>query len=264
MGILLTLAAFVVLGGGGLYFTVSGGTYLRTYLQLSRSDPNQIREVTEQSGPVEVVGTARTHGQTDRSPFTDTETLMHEWEIWEGTGRSPDKLDWGTAKNPFLLDHATGTVLVEPDGASLQIERTTEIEVGPDETPPAPIAELLDSADNLSADSSRKRFFRESCLEPGDDVHVYGPLRAANPAEDVPRDVDALFGSNDLEDGPVDVTNVTLSGIAERTRADLERWFVITKGGEQTAARELRNKGLGWIALGVPLMALPVAMVLFT
>ncbi len=83
-------------------------------------------------------------------------------------------------------------------------------------------------------------------------------------SEEVPGGVDAVVGTSDPRTDAVDATAVTLSGIRERMRADLERWFVVTRGDESTAARGLHNTGLCWFVGGLILTTLPVALVLFT
>jgi hypothetical protein len=263
MGILLTISAFVVLGGGGLCFVAYGVNVLSTYLDMARSDPVDVRQLTADSGTVELAGTARKHDAADRAPFTDTETLLCEWRVSIG-GTDPNTKGSGTYRTPFVLEDDTGEVLVDPDGATLQMEQTTEIGVDPDESPPTPIVEFLESTRWLSEDSPVRRWYRESRLDPGDHVHVYGPLRDVGHTADMPGGVTAVVGLENPQPDEVDVTQLTLLGIKERTRADFEQSFSITNGPEATATKQVRNGGLAITIIGGLLMMLPVAMVLFT
>lgn len=231
---------------------------------MARSDPVDVRQLAAESGKVELTGTAQTHEAADRVPVTDTETLLCEWVISQSGGSESNEKGSATYKNPFVLENDTGSVLVDPDGATLQLEQSTEIGVDPDETPPTPIVEFLESTRWLSADSPTCRWYRESRLDPGDHVHVYGPVREVGHSVDIPGGVTTVVGLENPQPDEIDVTQLTLSGIKERTLAGFEQSFSITNGDETTATKQVRTGGLALTTIGLIMMALPVAMVLFT
>lgn len=258
----MTVAAVTVLGAGGLYFVARGGVYLSTYLKSTRSDPVAMSRLSDDSATVELAGTARAHEQTVRARFSDTETLICESEIVEGTGDMAHEKGSDRADTTFLLEDDTGAVLVDPAGATLQMETTSRIRVDAEEQPPEPIAEFLDSTEWLDTDTLRTRRYIESRIDPGDEVHVYGPVREVGHSVDLPAGVDAVVGASDPHEGPVDVTNLTVSGIVDRFMSDVERVFIITTGDEPTAAGKLRRNGLIGLAFGVPLLALAIGIIL--
>lgn len=214
---------------------------------MARSDPVDVRQLAAESGKVELTGTAQTHEAADRVPVTDTETLLCEWVISQSGGSESNEKGSATYKNPFVLENDTGSVLVDPD-----------------ETPPTPIVEFLESTRWLSADSPTCRWYRESRLDPGDHVHVYGPVREVGHSVDIPGGVTTVVGLENPQPDEIDVTQLTLSGIKERTLAGFEQSFSITNGDETTATKQVRTGGLALTTIGLIMMALPVAMVLFT
>ena len=91
---------------------------------------------------------SRTDGQTLRSPFTDTECLAYEYEVQEERntqhGQSWERIASGREAVPFRLRDETGSVLVEPPGADIRLDREARITVEGGERPPERIARFIE------------------------------------------------------------------------------------------------------------------------
>jgi hypothetical protein len=262
------LAAFVLLGGAGALMAFVGGGYLWTYHRLQGSSPVELRTLGDPGGEVELAGTARVHDETTRTPFTDTESLVYEWKVQEyspGPGsESPSWLtqDSGSANHPFVLYDGTGTALVEAHGSSPHLQRTTEVEVGPGETPPGPIAEYIDAADAVDREFDRTHRFEERRLDPGDEVHVLGPVRESGASFDLPGGVDAVVGVENPGKRGWTVGEDSLADLREQIGSDTVQ-FIVSNADEAGAEKHLRSMGALWFGLGVFFVALPFVFLLF-
>lgn len=242
MGLLSLLGGAVVAGVGALLAFVGLG-YVSTYARMKRADPVDVRQLDDQSGVVELTGTARRHEATDSSPFTDTESLVHRWRV---VRRNPDQsgpegpkwstVDTGTETHPFLLDDGAGTVLVDPEGASLELRTRESIEVDGGESPPAAVTDYVETTEDVGRVDERRRRFYEDRIEPGDAVHVLGPVRETDTPVDQPDDVAAVVGVKDPGERGFTVGEDGLSDLAEQIRADTDR-YVISDAGESGAQR---------------------------
>lgn len=251
------------LGIGGLIALVGAG-YLQTYTRVRKIDPVDIQRLTDTDGEVELSGTARPHEETSRSPFTDTECLAHEWEAkrYRGGGRGPDwsTLDSGATRHPFRLDDGTGTVLIDPNGATLELLTEETIEVEPSESPPPAVSAYLDQTDSIEHEQTRTRRYTEQRLERGDDVHVLGPVRRLAHSVDMPGDADAIIGVSNPDRG-FTVGEDGLSELVDQIKTDTMR-FVITSGDERKAERHLLKKGLFISGFGIVFALIPLLLVL--
>jgi hypothetical protein len=257
------IIVLLCLGLGGL-MTVVGVGYLQTYNRVRKSDPVPVRQLTDTGIEVELAGRARTHEATRRSPFTDTECLVLDWKAERyrsgSEGSAWSTLDSGEARHPFRLDDGTGTALVGPRGATLELTNKETIEVGPDESPPSLISAYLDETDRVDRDHDHKRRYIEQRLEPGDDVHVFGPVQRIGHAVDMPGGTDAMIGVNDPDRG-LTVGEDDLSELVDRIKADTLR-FVITTGTKREAEQHLLKKGLVIAGFGVVFGLIPLVFVL--
>jgi hypothetical protein len=257
------MIVFLCLGIGGLMALVGVG-YLQTYTRVRKTDLVPVRQLTDTGSEVELAGTARTHEATTRSPFTDTECVVLDWSaeryIGGSEGSSWSTLDEGEARHPFRLDDGTGTALIGPRGATLELTNEQVIKVESDESPPPGVSDYLDETDELDREHDRKRRYTEQRLEPGDDVHVFGPLQRVGHAVDMPGGADAMIGVDDPDRG-FTVGEDRLSELVDRIKADTLR-FVITTGTEREARRHLLKKGLGIAGFGVVFGLIPLVFVL--
>jgi len=208
----------IVIGGlfvvVGLFVVRNGASEFRTVYHVLTNDPVSVRELPNRSGPVEIEGTATTDDDHTpvRSPFTDTECLVYEYEVGEyrsrGKHSSWETLDEGIDGVPFVVEDDTGAVRVEPAGADLRLaDHTTRVDGG--DEPPERIAEYVASTEAVdSQDGSvdllvtelgygNDQRFVERRLEPGESVYVYGTVTPTGESEWGSRLVGATVGDGE-------------------------------------------------------------------
>lgn len=256
MSLLGRLALFGLSLVGGGFVVLVGVGQLQNYWAMRGSEPADVRHLEAASDSVELAGRARAHDGPWRSPFTATPTLVAEWEVsqYEHGGTSTGKtwrfVDGGERRDPFRLDADAGRVLVEPGGAQLNVDTTETVEVAPDESPPPAVDDFLEADDRVDREPDRPRRYREARVEPGDDVHVFGPVRAVAPDPEVPNGVDAVVGVEDHEERAIQVGEDDLSTMAEKVDRENFR-YVLTKGEEAEAERRQLKSGLFWLSVGL-------------
>ncbi|PSP28767.1 hypothetical protein BRC65_01375 [Halobacteriales archaeon QH_2_65_14] len=259
------LLAFVFAGVPGVLMAVLGLGHVGNYVRMKRLEPVDIRTMDEQSGEVELTGTAGAHEGTSLSPFTSTETVVQEWTVkaYNPRGRRSNwtLLDSGEDSHPFVLEDSTGSVLVDPAGASRYLASTTTIEVEPDESPPSPIREYLDGTDDVDSNPSRKRRYTESRLDPGGNAYVLGPVRESGHSVDLPAGVDAVVGVENPDERGITVGEDGLSEVVEQVKADTDQ-FIITNSGERRAQRGMLWRGILFFGAGLVFVTVPLALLL--
>jgi hypothetical protein len=251
------------IGIGGVIALVGLG-YLQMYSRVRKTDPTVIAQVTRTDTEVELTGTARPHESVSTSPFTETACLAHDWAVTEdrnsgGSGSSRVTLDAGEVREPFVLEDETGTALVMPASATLELTDEETITVDPAESPPPAISQYLAEADDIDPEHGRERKYTEQRLRVGAEIHVLGPVQAVSQSTELPGDVDALIGVDNPDRG-FTVGEDGLSDLVEQIKADTVQ-FVITIGGERQAERHLLKKGLAIAAFGVLFALIPLVIV---
>ena len=235
-----TLVGVLAVAGG--IGAASGVHYLRKYVVLTRSDPTDIVDVEGHEETVELVGRARPADDPLTSPFLGEDTLADSWRLKQNKlidgGSGTHWIESCEQTTPFVLEDSTGEILVDPEGADLALEEEVVLKTD-DETPPPPaarekLAELGRDAAAESPDEFLWREFYASRLDPGEEVHVYGPVRPG-PAEDTP----------DIGTG----------------RGQTDGRFIISDTGEQETKRRHLLAAVRWGGAGVGLLA--VALVMF-
>lgn len=260
------ILVFVV--GLGAVLALLGLNYLRLFVQVKRSDPVDPRRVTDPSGTIELEGTADVHEETGRAPFTDTESLICEWEVRRySPGGGQNSSNWTLLESDhgahlFVLADEAGSALVDPEGASRHMQTTTTIEVGPDEPAPPAIEEYLRQTEGISSDPSRKRRYRESRLDPGDDVHVLGPVRQTGSSFDLPGGVDIVVGLENPEEHGFTIGEDDPSELVEQIKGDTNR-FIITNSDEAGAARQMLRYSVLLLVVGGLFLGVAIAVILF-
>ena len=165
-------AAALALVVVGTYITYNGLGNLQKGWTVWQSDPISAGEVEYEDGTVEVQGTIeQLEEELLTTKYTDTPAVAHDYKLKEheenrttDSGPEWQTVDGGTETQPFYVADETGSVAVDPDGATVsldteQISGGSEIDIGPVDT------------------STSKRY--EGRLAPGDHVHVYGQKRNA-------------------------------------------------------------------------------------
>lgn len=206
-----------------------------------------------------------TPDDTVRSPITGDTTLLYEYAIQHRAGSSPTP-DWRTVAGgqngvPFRLETDGGAVLVDPDGAELELPVTDEVEflADPDELdgddPPLDAlavdteTETVVVGDVPLTNGERYRVV-ERRIEPGDELAVAGVASAA----DAPS---ATAAGESRDDDP---------RIAFRRRSGLVRQtlgvpYVIGDANGGADVR-LRNRAIVGVLFGLPVIMLSGAYLL--
>jgi hypothetical protein len=168
----------LVFGGFALY----GGWSRYMDAQLVRDTPTStVRSLAV--GAAEVKGTAAPVNEPLASPLTRQAACMYQLRVKEQQPDDDGGSSWETVFYtsegvPFLLDDGTGSVRVEPDGADLQIERETTIEVDEGDRPPEAVrdwsAEHGVGGRHLTSTSRHDRRLQERVLADGESAYVFG------------------------------------------------------------------------------------------
>ncbi|MFT4947718.1 MAG: hypothetical protein ACI8TL_001967, partial [Natronomonas sp.] len=176
------------------------------------------------SGAVEIQGTVeQLESELLTSKYTETPAVAYDYRLKVhedsrpgDTGPEWKTVDSGTVTQPFYVTDETGSVAVDPDGATVSLDAEkisggSTVDIGP-------------------VDASTDKKF-EGRLAPGDQVHVYGEKRAAR--GDGPGDEQFYVGGDEETD------TFTVSDTTEF----------------RTALRYLGN-GVLWLLFGLAALAL--------
>jgi len=190
------LGAVLSLIGG--YYLFTGGRRLPLLYRLYTGEPVPIRDLVYHDGPVEVEGTARIDEECATAVFSGTDCLAYEYEVQEykssGKSSSWQTLKQGGRAVPFLVEDASGSVVVEPVAPELHLE-SWRFRVAGGEKPPERIANFIDFVDEVDSqqksvnlvvtelDYGNDQRFIERRLEPGEPVYVYGTVERADLGE---------------------------------------------------------------------------------
>lgn len=221
-------AAIALVGGLVVGY---GVRELRPVYHILTNDPIPVRDLVSHAGPAEVEGTATPTAEeeeTVRAPFSDVDCLVCEYEAQElrsgGKSSHWKTLDEGASAAPFLVEDATGSVRVDPAGATLEFEEQ-EVRVPGGEEPPETIAQYLRRSEEIDAQHDETldlvvtelnvgndQRFIERRLEVDESVYVYGDVERAPAGEWGSSLVDAM-----LARGPTDT--LVVSDTSERGTA---------------------------------------------
>lgn len=201
--ILLVTVPGRLIGGGvtgfvlfyGLFGLFPGVTVMYLGFKLMRrrnlvADTPTSKIQSMAMGLVEVTGTARPAGETFRAPFSDEKCLLYTYTVEEyrqqGKHKSWVTIDEGKRVAPFRVDDGTGTVLVAPEEAQLEIPRDARFEVDGGKEPREAIQRFIEQSEEVDSESANldlklfkvplgnRRRYSQHLLKPGDDVYVFG------------------------------------------------------------------------------------------
>ncbi|MFC3959100.1 E3 ubiquitin ligase family protein [Halovivax cerinus] len=139
-------------------------------------------EAHQESGVVEVSGTAVSLGETSTGTYSNEPTLVQTWhrvreeEQTDSDGNtttSRRRLGGGSDALPFLVEDETGSVAVDPSGATLSL------------------------SESHYHRSPRDVDHYEGHIAPGDSVYVYGQLREADDPAHAPGEQRTYIGAGD-------------------------------------------------------------------
>jgi len=179
-----------VLVGFGLVLAGVGVRYgLRSARIAWRYPPTTVREAVETGGIVDIEGTAEPIDSVVASPYDGQECLVYE----ATRKRRAVKSDWRTEAEsrhgvPFLVTDDTGGILVDPADATLELATGTSFHAEQQSEDPA---EDLAGAARREHDGGLRsslgvrqvprsvvRRFEERRIDPGELVHVRGPVHS--------------------------------------------------------------------------------------
>jgi hypothetical protein len=222
--------------------------------RLHAVDPTPVADLANVSGPVEVSGTARTHDGTVEAPLTGTPCLAYEWAVEERRRDGDGDGTWTTIASggssiPFRADDGVASVLVDPTDADLRLAEAREIGVGTGEAPPDAVRAFLEREPDVAPEyrefrlgpfdlsSGNARRYRESRLDPGEPVYVYGRSTYAPGTSREAGQVNARIGCG--------------------------KPFVVADGTEAEATRRVLGRAAGFVAFGLLWLGFVAGIVLF-
>ncbi len=143
------------------------------------------------------------------SPFSNTECVYYKYTVERWVKRN-DRHHWqivnsGKTSLPFKLQDGTGSVLIDPIGANIDIESTT-YSSGAGNDPPLIIQNFLNS-NNLNYEGffgiNYRMRYRESIIVPGKNLYIIGsatdnPFKADGTAQHSTEDIMIHRGKGNL------------------------------------------------------------------
>jgi hypothetical protein len=258
----LPLPLVVLAGVVGVGLVALGVAELRTAQRIRSTDPDPTMDATT-GGPVELFGAARPADGTVTAPFSGTDCLLCEYEVLEykssGKHSSWQSVDEDTIGVSFHLKDGTGTVLVDPRNATLNLAEEMDRKLKGGTTPPARIRRFIASEPDLDSEDytydlmivevkgGNDRRFVERRLDVGANVHVVGTARGAyeTDAASPLGTVNAVVGAPDVGDG-------SLIGRWRRRLAG--RPFTIADARQGEAAWRVAKPGLVLTVVGLALL----------
>lgn len=180
----LPIEAVLIFAAIGLFLFGAGvREALRAY-RLRRTGTTPVSALSAASGRVVVTGIARRADRTVTAPFTRREALAHSWHVealtreWsnDGVRHRWSQVDRGKGAVPFLVDDGTGTVLVDPDGATLRLAEAWVPDYEPDPGERDTLDLDFGSLRQLAGESDPRYY--EARLDEGETVTVHGTVGA--------------------------------------------------------------------------------------
>ena len=128
----------LLLGAGGIglgvYLLANSQNAVTLFRNVATSDVTPAAEVPDNTGVVEVEGTAKPIDETVQSPHTDTECLLYDYnktrirrDDQDGDGVDDSQrrqhLDHDHGHVLFRVEDSSGSIAVNPDGADLSVGR---------------------------------------------------------------------------------------------------------------------------------------------
>ncbi|WP_181686948.1 hypothetical protein [Halorhabdus salina] len=250
------MVSFALLGGAivalaGLAILALGVRELFFAWRVYRGDPLAVFELPNETGPVEVMGTAQPDDGTTEAPISGAKTLVCEWEVQErrtsggahGSSTYWKTLDKGLVGGPFRLADDTASCRVEPAGSGRHFEEHT-VTVPGGTAPPERIRQFVAENPNVSPQDNtldigvtelhlgNEQRFVERRLDPGEDCYVYGRAQ-----------YDPTAGSRGGE------VSVRIDGSGVRR-------FLLADRRERGVAWSVAKIGLAAVAIGLSVLAL--------
>jgi hypothetical protein len=249
----------------GLVLLGYGVLSLRNAYRVVRNDPKEAYQARS-AGPFEIEGTAKSHEEYVRAPFTDAHCLVCQWKVEEyrhsGKNSHWSTIDEGTWWVPFRVEDDTGAVLVEPGGAKFSLGDSGSIHVDGGTAPPETIRQFIDANEKVDSENRQldlklfslrtgnDRRYTERRLDIGEPVHVLGYARP---------DPDREFGSRlyAIVGAPAHQRSGFVGRLFDRLVGPL---FLISDTTEHEAAKRLLWRAAIPMVVGVVFLLFAVAL----
>jgi hypothetical protein len=178
----------LLLGVGGIalgvYILMNTGGVVTQFRNLLESEITPAGEVRANSGVVELQGSAQPVDGTVTSPHTDTECLLYDYNKTritehdndfdgEEEHRDRDHLDHQHEHVRFRVEDESGSVMVDPEGAKLSVDR--------------------DDAGGHKESTDQRIKITEHRIDVGETVHVWGQSQSNGDGVSVGDGPDVLF-----------------------------------------------------------------------
>lgn len=259
--------AIVLLVGGfaavwsGFYYAGGAVTALRSYAAVRRTAV--VDAATVETGRVQVSGTVRASTDSLEAPLSGRDAVCYELtvarDLFEdestpnddssGTGGSTDlfssafreTIPVDDVRTTFVLEDETGRVAVDPTDAALRLETETTTVVPGGDRPAGSLLRYLVRETEYEPTEHRERY-RETRIEPGDELSVIGVARPERTVESVDEAAVTVRGNSDDHEShagsgrtsAIESRSTTLPTI---TNGDSLAEFVVASGCERRVER---------------------------
>lgn len=189
----LPIEATLIFAAIGLFLFGAGVREALRASRLRRTGTTPVSALSAASGRVVVTGIARRADSTVTAPFTRREALAHSWHVealtrqWsnDGVRHRWSQVDRGKDAVPFVVDDGTGTVLVDPEGATLRLAEAWVPDYEPDQSERDTLDLDFGSPRQLAGESDPRYY--EARLDEGETVTVHGTVGADDDGIDAGR-----------------------------------------------------------------------------
>ena len=239
---------FYVVAGffGGIVIFILGLVWFRQRRMIENIPTSKIRSLA--MGLAEVYGQVVPNKILLKGPFSSDDCVYYKYQVQE-LRHTKNSSYWATIKKGeervnFYLKDETGSVLVDPNGASIDIAKDHEFGSGWGSDPPQKVLQFLEEKgvrhESFFGMNKQMRFM-ESSIEPGDKLYVLGTA-GDNPF------VEEATAKHSAED-------------VMMQKGRFERFYYISDKAEKDILSRLMWKSLGGIFGGIALIVGCMALI---
>ncbi|MEM5869618.1 MAG: GIDE domain-containing protein [Candidatus Aenigmatarchaeota archaeon] len=227
----------------GIFIFCLGIHYFKKKRLIEDIPTSKIRSIA--MGLVEIYGkVVPIKDRILKSPLTQTECVYYKYLI-EELKKSEESSKWviikvGENGTYFYLQDETGSVLVDPKWAEIDLVATFTFESGPGKDPPESVKSFLEANNIRSKDffgMNKTMRFREFCIRPGDKLYIIGTAG----------------------DNPFVKEGWAQSGVEDVMIQKGENIYYISNRSEKEVVKKLMWKSLGIMFIGGLLIIVAVA-----
>ncbi|SDK73818.1 GIDE domain-containing protein [Natronorubrum texcoconense] len=284
LAIVLLIGSFAAVWAG-FYYAGGAVTSLRSYAAVRRTPVVDAAAV--ETGRVQVSGTVRTSTDSREAPLSGRDAVCYDLtvarDLVEDESTSDgDGVDTGGStgllssafretipvddvRTTFVLEDETGRIAVDPTDAALRLETETTAVVPNGDRPSGSLLRYLVRETEYEATERRERY-RETRIEPGDELSVIGVARpdssteSIDTAELISRGESRDSSERDAESGPTSKANSRLTSLPTITASDSFGEFVVASGCERSVDRQFRRTIAGCTLAAVALTGTGISL----